>query len=179
MCAPAPSPIPGNMPCAAASSTSIRRAASRSASISSATRWNRSGPSIPTRSGPRRGSSRSQLLPMSEMALTPEVRQRLPPALCRAVRSRHRRRPALRVRSRRGASIRAWSIGCRCSTNGSRTLFDYLPGAAVTLDPLARRCARAGGSSRSPTITTRARRRSSARPSARRLIIPCRPTACS
>ena len=38
-----------------------------------------------------------QLLPMSEMTLTPEVRQRLPPALCRAVRPGHRRRPALRV----------------------------------------------------------------------------------
>ena len=45
---------------------------------------------------------------------------RLPPALCRTVRTRHERGPALRVRFRPGASIRAWSIGCRCSTIGWR-----------------------------------------------------------
>ena len=63
--------------------------------------------------------------------------------------------------------------------DGLATLFDYLPGAARHARPAGRRCARTGGSSRSPTITMRARRRSSARPSARRLIIPCRPRACS
>ena len=104
--------------------------------------------------------------------------QRLPPALCRAVRPGHRRRPALRVRSRPAASIRAWSIGCRCSMTASprcSTICRAPPSRSTRWSTTPGR----DGWSRSPTITMRGRKRSSARRSARRLIIRCRPTACS
>ena len=40
-----------------------------------------------------------------------------------------------------GRASPAWSTGCRCSTSRLETLFDYLPGGAVTLDHQAEEAA--------------------------------------
>ena len=60
-----------------------------------------------------------QLLPMSEVALTPEVTQRLPPALRRACSDAVTGDDPLYEAISAGRRIRVWSIGCRCSRSAS------------------------------------------------------------
>ena len=119
-----------------------------------------------------------QLLPMSEMALTPEVH------------SAFRQRYVALFGPVTGDDPLYESISAGRQHQGMEhwlplfqerlvPLFDYLPMRRGQRSIRWSTMRAASGSSRSPTITMRARRRSSARRSARRLIIQCRPRACS
>ena len=124
-----------NMPCAAASSISIRPAAIRSASISSATRWNQIRAFDPDTQRTAARLESVQLLPMSEMTLTPEVI------------SAFRQRYVALFGPVTGDDPLYESISAGRQHQGMEhwlplfhdrlvSLFDYLPEARVTLDPL-------------------------------------------
>ena len=136
-CAPRPCASPANTPCAAASSTSSRRAwPSRCGSISSATRWNRSAASIRRRQRTTDQLRALDLVPVAEFQLTTETIRRFRPAMSR--RSARRRRDDLLYEAvsegRRHPGMEHW---LPLFHDRLDTLFDYLPGAPVVLEPLA------------------------------------------
>ena len=132
---------PANMPCAAASSISSRRAwRSRCGSISSAIRWNRSAPSIPNRSAPLFPLRGLDLVPMSEVQLTSETMRRFRQAYV----------AAFGAQTRGDALYEAISEGRRHPGHEHwlplfyehlDTMFDYAGRAPLVFDPLVEEAA--------------------------------------
>ena len=162
--APAPSWRPANTPCAAASSTCSRRGGwPPCASISSATRWSTSRPSIPRRSAPARSCRSSTLMPISEVAFGEEAEKRFRARLCGDVRPRDVRGPALRGRQRRPALSRHGALAAAvpraagdavrlragCAASASTTWPSRRSSERLGADRRPLRCARARGWRRS------------------------------
>ena len=126
------------MPCAAASSTSSRRARRRrSASISSATRWRRSGRSIRRPSAPPGRVARLDLVPASEAVLTEETIERFRQNYRAAFGAVLGNDPLYEAVSegRRFAGMEHW---LPFFYEKLETLFDYLPDAPVVVGHLVR-----------------------------------------